>query len=152
MLLAVILQGNRVTTLEAASTDIDVVTVEIVAHTPGLYFDSWADLYRYSAPQVPAAAQMYSLDNRISCPDNYKADEAWHEIIGSWPSIDIMYSVNASVTNEGNIQIALRTRQGFPRGYAYIDVLVLCRAERQREPSLPHQGIDQPTINMIPPE
>ena len=111
--------------------NIEIVTVEITAHMPLTHFDSWDEhgLYQYPAPQVPADAQTHALGDIISCSEEYKPMKAWHEIIGSWPDSSIMYSVNANVTDDGEIEIALRTRQGYSRGYAYVEVLVLCRSE-----------------------
>jgi len=107
--------------------DVKIVTLPHIAAYVGAPFDSWErdGVLYYQAPQVPAQAKTYNLDEVISCGRTHVPVAAWTEIVGSWPSIDVMYSVNAAVT-EGRIEIAVRTRQGFSRGYAYIDILVLC--------------------------
>ena len=104
-----------------------IVTAEITAHVPGTHFEVWDEqgLDLFEAPQVPAESAIYTLGDLVSCPAGYVADDAWHEITGSWPSIDVMYTVNAGIVN-GVPNIELRTRQGFMRGYAYIDVIVQC--------------------------
>ena len=105
-----------------------IETAEVVAAVPGTDFQVWREqgLRRYDAPQVPDEAATYLLDGIIGCSMGYVPVAAWHEITGSWPSIDVMYTVNASVTDDDRIEIDLRSRQGFERGYAYIDVIVQC--------------------------
>ena len=105
-----------------------VASVVITAHMPGTHFSGWVEqgLLLFEAPQVHDPAETYRLDDFLSCDQGYDPQMAWHEIIGSWPDSSIMYSVNANVTDAGEIEVALRTRQGYSRGYAYVEVLVLC--------------------------
>ena len=98
----------------------------IVAHVPGTDFSGWDELDKRLAPQVPDGALVHDLTDVIGCDDGFEPVRAWHEIVGSWPDASVMYSVNANVTEDGRIEIALRTRQGYSRGYSYVEVLVLC--------------------------
>ena len=133
IVIAILIQGDT-----AIKRDIDVVSVTIVAHSPGVDPNTWEEIPVYLAPRVSqGAAKTYILDDIISCKEGYLPVAAWHEIVGSWPSHDVMYAVNASVTAEGEIAIAVRSRNPTKEGdrnywgetgYSYIDVLVLCRA------------------------
>lgn len=105
--------------------NLEIVSVGITAHTPGLYFDSWADENLYSAPPVPDDAVTYTLNDIISCRPGFQPVAAWSETHTSWPDPAVMYSVNADLKGD-HIQISLRSRDADRRGYAYIDVLVLC--------------------------
>lgn len=114
----------------------EIVTVEyiviedITARIPGTDFPNnkwWAGLKKYDAPQVPEPAEEYELD--VPCPAGSAPMAAWQETHTAWPSRDVMYSTNVGVKDE-KVVIALRSRQGFGRGYAYIDVTVLCGYHR----------------------
>lgn len=115
-----------------------VVTADTVAYTSEMreyvtsdgvnFIDLWTDqgLILFNIPRVPEEAQNYTLPKTdISCPERHQPITAWHEVVGSWPAPDVMYSVNADVTEKGDIQLALRARQRMA-GYAYIEVYVLC--------------------------
>lgn len=108
--------------------EVYVIKGGLVAYTPDQSTEAWDHLAKYSIPSVPARAQSFILDDMMACDQGYVPIAAWHEVTGSHPSIDVMYAVDASVTSDGNIAIMLRGREG-KRGYAYIDVLVLCRPD-----------------------
>lgn len=91
----------------------------ITAHTRGTETGGESPLL---APNVPTAAQVHELN--LECEDGYNPIAAWHEVTGSHPALDVMYSIDASVAND-SVMIRLRAREG-RRGYAYVDVLVLC--------------------------
>lgn len=114
-------------------SNVEIVKADVVAHMPGTDFDSWKGLNKREAPQVPADAEYYNLTDEgiIACSDDYSPVAAWSEIVGSWPDASIIYSVNAGVTSDGDITLGLRTRQGYSRGYAYVEVLVLCRGAQR---------------------
>ena len=92
---------------------------------PGTNFANewWQSLDRRNAPQVPEQPNDY--DDIVTCDPGYKPVAAWTEAHTSWPSKDVMYTVNADIVDE-KVSVALRSRQGYARGYAYIDVFALC--------------------------
>ena len=109
--------------VEIEQPAVRVVTVAITAHTPGLAFRAWAGGLLYPAPHVPDEAVTYTLNDVIECQYGYQPISAWTEVRTSWPDPAVMYSVNAEVTDDGDIQISLRSRQAGDwgdRGYAYI--------------------------------
>lgn len=108
-----------------------IITAEITARMPGTDFAVWDEqgLLRYDAPQVPAPAATYSLDDIMRCRWPHRPEAAWAEVHTSWPTPEVMYTVNAHVSRKGEIAIALRTRQNYSRGYAYIDVMARCRLD-----------------------
>ena len=118
-------------TAEAAQTTpdvarpFDVSTGSITAIVPGTYFSTWDghDLNFREAPQIPDAGKDY--DDIVECKEGHVPLVAWAEVHTSWPSVDVMYSVNTKIQNE-KVVVGLRSRQGFPRGYAYIDITALC--------------------------
>ena len=104
-----------------------VVTVaDITAIVPGTYFSTWdgTGLDFRNAPQIPAAAATYT--DIIECGDGYAPVAAWVEVHTAWPDYNVMYTANANI-QDGKIEVALRTRQGYSRGYAYLDVIALCQ-------------------------
>ena len=130
---ATLIQHNQIAELVRAAEQpaVEIVTVGITAHTPGLDFEAWAGVYKYEAPHVPDAAKTYVLDDIIECKEGYLPVAAWTEAHTSWPDPAVMYSVNATVNDE-EVQLTLRSRQPGDwgnRGYAYIDVLLLCRVK-----------------------
>ena len=105
---------------EMQRPELTVQSLKIVSHTQGVRADE--DLDHYLAPNVPASAQMHLLDP--NCEQGSVPIAAWHEVTGSHPALDTMYTINATVENQ-DVSIALRARQG-RSGYAYVDVYVLC--------------------------
>ena len=103
-----------------------VCTVPITAIVPGTDFPNnawWQSLDRREAPQIPEEARDY--DDIIKCKDEDKAVAAWTEVHTAWPDFSVMYTVNAEV-RDGKVVLGLRSRQGYGRGYTYIDVIALC--------------------------
>ena len=113
------------------------ISAEITAQIPGTDYATWRanpPPPRRDAPQIPAAAQRHTLDDLLPCGVGYRPVKAWHEIVGSWPSIDVMYTVNANVI-DGEVVIDLRSRdktfstqRPYAHGYAYVEVFVRCQA------------------------
>ena len=114
-----------------------VVSVEIVAHTPEVEnaAQTWPTYPRFIMPHIPASARTHLLDEVVSCGDCYLPIGAWSEVSTTWPSPNVVYTANAGISDQGNIQIILRAREvdrigpaavGYDSGYAYIDVIVLC--------------------------
>lgn len=114
--------------------------VNVVAHSPG--FDervarsnnAWENMHLFEAPWEPET-ETYSIRDLLTCPRKYKPAVAWHEITGSWPTVDIMYTVNVEVEEDNeDIKLSLRTRNRYRErdpskggGYAYVDVIVRCQ-------------------------
>lgn len=102
--------------------------VAFAAHTSDAYFNVWGEqgVPAYAMPRVPEMARRIELpDEVIACPDKFKPVAAWHEIVGTWPEPDVVYTVNAGISEDDEIEVFLRAREG-RRGYAYVEVLVLC--------------------------
>ncbi len=100
------------------------LTVEkttVTAHTANYYGNRRVP--QLLAPNVPADAQRHVID--LACEEGYKPLAAWHEIVGSHPSLDKMYSVNAEVEGNGVIALHLRAREN-EQVYAYVEVFVVC--------------------------
>jgi len=76
----------------------------------------------FEPPRVPDPIQSYAVP--IACPDGYYPLSAWHELVGSHPTSDVMYTVNATVIDQ-TVYMYLRARQNAD-GYSYIQVIVLC--------------------------
>ena len=108
-----------------ANPQIEIVKTSIVVHTDDQNTASWTEKPTYVASEVGSPAQQYILD--IDCPPGYEPAAAWHETTASHPSIDKMYTVDLNVTGSDAVSLTLRARQG-ASGYAYVDVLVLCRS------------------------
>lgn len=110
--------------------DSRIITAEITARIPGTDFAGWDEqgLRRYDAPQVPAPAATYLLTDLddLDCGRLYVPEAAWAKVPTAWPDYSVMYTVNAYVSG-GAILIDLRSRQGYGRGYAYVEVMALCR-------------------------
>lgn len=108
-----------------------IVARELVIRSPD-QLNNWPDLTNYEAPRVPAVAQSHILDLR--CAPGSEPVAAWHEVTSSHPSIDSMYTIDASVNTEnGTVLLAVRARRDEPSGYAYVDVFALCRARALEE-------------------
>ena len=45
------------------------------------------------------------------------------------PNYNVMYTVLA-VVKDGKVMLSVRSRQGYSRGYAYLDVKVQCRRSK----------------------
>lgn len=105
---------------ESRIAQLEIVKKTITAHTRGYYGD--LRIEHYIAPKVEKPAKKHKLN--ISCSKGYKPLVAWHEITGSHPSTDTMYTVDPSVEDE-NVAIYLRAREN-ATGYAYIEVFMLC--------------------------
>ncbi|MCV6575111.1 MAG: hypothetical protein OIF58_05185 [Cohaesibacter sp.] len=105
---------------ETNKPQFEIIKTTITAHTKGTRGDE--KVPHFIAPPVPEPAQEHPLS--IQCNSGYDAIAAWHEIIGSHPSSDAMYTVNPNVKN-GKASIHLRARTGVA-GYAYVEILVLC--------------------------
>ena len=103
----------------------DIRTTNITVRTPDQSPSSWPNQVTYVAPHVPADAAGYTLDN-LACGQEYEAVAAWHETGTSHPSIDVLYSMDAKVTDDDGVQVVVRARRD-SKGYAYVDVFVLCR-------------------------
>ena len=109
-----------------AAQPVVVRKVIITARSPGVDFESWTnEAIKFDAPQVPAPGAIHSLDDLIGCPPEFTPEAAWSEIVTSWPEPGVMYGVNADVTKDGSVRVALRTRQRL-RGYAYVEIYLLC--------------------------
>jgi hypothetical protein len=105
---------------ETTNAQVQVVQKTYTAHTEGYRHDNANP--PLLAPRVPAPDQRHVLT--IPCPEGYHPITAWHEVKGSYPSIDAMYTVDANVENK-EVVLYLRAREGVD-GYAYLDVIVLC--------------------------
>lgn len=101
-----------------------VVTERITAHTMDVaHTNSSYEYPKYAAPSVPAPARSHELP-AVRCECGYTPIAAWHEVIGSHPTVDTMYSIGAGVADE-KVTVSLRARQG-KQGYSYIRIMVLC--------------------------
>lgn len=103
-----------------------VVRASIVAIVPDTAYPEsqwWNSLDHRNAPQVPADPAHYH--DIVKCEKDHRPMAAWTEVHTSWPSVDVMYTVNAWVV-DGSVGVTLRSRQGYARGYAYLDVFALC--------------------------
>lgn len=114
---------------DARNPELQVAKIEIVAHTPGYQFGRETrpmSLPRLVAPRVNDSAADYVLSDytRIQCDDGYVPIAAWHEIRGSHPALDVMYTVDANVVDE-EATLSLRARAS-ATGYAYVEVFLLC--------------------------
>ena len=124
-------QGSEGST-EPTSVDqpLYIVSESITAIVPGTFFSTWsgneAELNFRDAPQIPAAAADYT--DVVACEEGDMPLRAWAEAHTSWPSSDVMYTVNVEVKGV-EVVVGLRSRQGFSLGYSYIDVTALCVAE-----------------------
>ena len=104
----------------------DIRTTNITVRTQDQKFpDQPKDKKKYITPHEPAHAAGYTVDN-LACGQEHEAVAAWHETGTSYPSIDFLYSMDAKVTDDNSVQVAVRARKG-SSGYAYVDVFVLCR-------------------------
>ena len=110
---------------ESLLGDSEIVRISVVARTPGQP-DDWPDLVNLTAPRVPAASQTYILV--LQCSNEFVPATAWYTVVGSHPSIDVMYTINAGIDESNNVTLELRSREG-ASGYAYVDVFALCRPE-----------------------
>ena len=110
-------------TSERTDQQVFVTRVPVVIHTSGQTSPTWAELPKYLAPRVPDPAQEYSLETR--CPPRNRPVAAWHEVTGSYPG-GTMYTIDPNTDGE-NVTLTVRAREG-RSGYAYVDVLVLCRS------------------------
>jgi len=105
---------------ESQKIQFKTVKTKVTAHTNGSRGESGTT--HLIAPNVPSNPEVHELN--LSCPIGYTPIEAWHEVTGSYPSADAMYTINASVNGEKAF-IALRAREGAV-GYSYVEVIVLC--------------------------
>lgn len=110
-------------TPERTDQQVLVTRVPVVIHTSGQTSPGWAELPKYLAPRVPDPAQEYSLETR--CPPRHRPVAAWHEVTGSYPG-GTMYTIDPNTDGE-NVTLAVRARER-RSGYAYVDILVLCRS------------------------
>ena len=126
--MAVLAVGLAVTALvvsllsfsQARNPQFQVERIGIEAHTS----DYRGDKTRppYLAPNVPDPAKKHDLD--LNCEQGYNPIAAWYTVTGSHPALDVMYTIDAFVEDDG-VGVSLRARER-KRGYAYIDVFVLC--------------------------
>lgn len=111
--------------------EIAQATDRLVVHTPATKgrFKVWDDMgyLQLSAPKEPQDAY-YSLHEIISCRPGYTPIAAWHEKQASYPSIDVLYTVNLYV-EDGKVMIHVRTRANWSEriGYVYVDVFAWCQ-------------------------
>ena len=115
--------AERIAALETGGLVTTVWRGEMVVHTYDQDSPSWDEMLKYRAPQVPVAAQEYSVENR--CPATHLPAIAWHEVTGSHPG-GTMYTIDVNTDGE-EVTLSVRAREG-QSGYAYIDVFVLCRS------------------------
>ena len=114
--------------LDNLPASVQVVKARIVVHTPWDIPAAWKNLTQFPVPSVPDPERTFVIDrDTIGCKQGYVPVTAWTEITGSFPNINVMYTVDASVRN-GEVTIRARARKG-EGGYAYYDVLLLCRPE-----------------------
>lgn len=126
--LAVLALGLAITALaigvfsytETTNAQFEIVQKSFAAHTEGYETDK--TLPELPAPRVPDQAQRHVLG--IACPGGYHPVAAWHEVKGSHPVLDAMYTIDASVENK-EVVLYLRAREGVD-GYVYLDIIVLC--------------------------
>ena len=95
-------------------------------------FVGWDEqgLLQIEAPWEPAT-DVHSLDSIIRCQEGYEPFAVWHEVSGTYPSSDVLYTLNPRINEDGGIEIAVRARRSWQGrvGYAYLDVFALCRAK-----------------------
>lgn len=121
--------------------DIEVAKAidRLVVHTPDTpYYSAWRTmpgLLRLSAPWEPAT-DVRSLNSIIRCRDGYEPLAVWHEVAGTYPSSDALYTLNPTINDDGGIEMAVRSRKSWRgrQAYAYIDVFLLCRATMASHP------------------
>ena len=115
--------GEYVDAIHEAAPQVEIVRTSIVVHTSGQSSPGWSDMPRFVMSNEPQPEQNYVLD--LDCPQGYAPAAGWHETTGSYPSDDVLYTVDIGTTASS---VTLRTRARRNRdGYAYVDVLVLCR-------------------------
>lgn len=100
---------------------LQVVSTTIAAHTAGTKGQDGTP--HYEAPRVPADEQRHVID--VRCPFGYEPVSAWHEVVGSHPSVDTMYTVNPVVEGT-DLVVYLRSRKDTVGGYLYAEIFLLC--------------------------
>ena len=106
------------------ASDLVVVETEVIAHTNDQSYDgTWEDP-TVSIPRVPAPAMFYPLD--LTCRSGYTPVSTWRQIVVTHPSMDVLYTVEARLDDQG-VALGLRARED-KTGYAYIKVYLLCRS------------------------
>ena len=76
---------------------------------------------------LPVARDMV-IDNYLSCDPGYKAVHAWSEITrrgGDDP--DSVQIINAKINEQGGVRLGIKSKDPETTGYAYVDVLILCK-------------------------
>ncbi|MDE0026206.1 MAG: hypothetical protein OXP69_17495 [Spirochaetaceae bacterium] len=105
-----------------------VTNRDITARVPGTDFPDnawWVSLPKFDAPQVPEDAAEYDISDLVPCPAGYKPEVVWVRAHTAWPNYSVMYTVLAVVEDE-KVLLSIRSRQGYDRGYAYLDVKLQC--------------------------
>lgn len=126
--LAVLALGLAITALligvfsftETSNAQFKIVQKSFAAHTEN--YQTNKKLQELLAPRVPGQAQRHILG--IACPAGHDPVTAWHEVKGSHPVLDAMYTIDANVENK-EVVLYLRAREDAV-GYAYLDIIVLC--------------------------
>ena len=124
-------QGLEAATL--AGSEVLVITETITAHTKDSTHREtvWQTDEAFAMPSVPDPAKLFKPKN-LHCPPSTTPLLAWREITTSHPTVDVIYTADVRIAGNG-VAIALRARKG-SRGYAYIDVSLLCRSQDSVEP------------------
>ena len=104
---------------------VKIVSVPIVVHTKGQTSPGWANKHKFLVSEVPDPEQHYVLDI-VDCPRGYTPAVGWHETTGSYPSRDVMYTIDIDIAAGSTVTLRARAREQ-KNGYAYVDVIVLCR-------------------------